>query len=121
MKYHDYNNMLQKIKRSAKHNYYHDKCEEYKNNTRKLWKTINHVIHKMNNKSDVIEKLKINNLEEYQRQVHSLKNLLRYFAGIGEEYATKMPQPRMDFAQVLSQPNSTQPKKYLPHESSHHR
>ena len=88
VKYHDYNNTLQRIKRRAKEQYYYEKCVTHKNNTSKLWKTVNQVIHKTNNKSEVIEKLKINNLYEHRGELIA-EEFARYFASIGKEYATK--------------------------------
>ena len=41
--YKDYNKSLRKIIRAAKHNYYHDKCAEFKSQTRKLWSLINEI------------------------------------------------------------------------------
>ena len=37
--YKDYRNMLQKLKRYCKINYYQNQCKEYKSNTKKLWQT----------------------------------------------------------------------------------
>ena len=61
---------------------------EHKGNTSKLWKTINYVIHKTNNKSEVIEKLKINNLYEYRGQ-YIAEEFARYFADIGKRLRDK--------------------------------
>ena len=106
VKYHGYNTTLQRIKRKAKEQYYYEQCATHKNNTRKLWKTVNRVIHKTNNKSEVIEKLKINNLDEYRGE-YIAEEFARYFASIGEEYATKMSYPNKDFTQYLSRIQSS--------------
>ena len=100
VRYQDYNNTLQRIKRRAKQQYYYEKCVTHKNNTRKLWKTVNQVIHKTNNKSEVIEKLKIGSLEEY-RGNYIAEEFARYFANIGEEYATKLTRPNKDLKHYL--------------------
>ena len=88
-KYKKYNNLLQRVKRRAKSDYYYNKCVEHKGNTAKLWRTINYVIHKTNNKSEVIDKLKIDNLYEYRGQ-HIAEEFARYFSDIGRQYATRM-------------------------------
>ena len=41
--YKDYNKSLRKIIRATKHNYYHDKCAEFKSQTKKLWGFINEI------------------------------------------------------------------------------
>ena len=101
IRYREYNNLLQKVKRSAKVEFYYKKCIEHKNNTGKLWKTINFVIHKTNNKSDVIDKLKINNLYEF-RGKHIAEEFTRYFANIGKEYATNMKSSKKDLTHYLN-------------------
>ena len=58
-KYRNYNQSLKRLKRLAKRKYHYDKCEEHKHNTRKLWKTINSVIKGINNKTEIIERLKV--------------------------------------------------------------
>ena len=101
VRYHDYNRLLQRIKRSAKCQFYYDKCCEHRNNTSKLWKTVNEVVYKTNNKSEVIEKLKVNNLNEYKGDLIA-EEFARYFASIGEIYAQKMPMSRQDLQYYLN-------------------
>ena len=44
--YKEYSKLLNKLKCSAKKLYYESKCEEYKSNTKKLWKVINEICSK---------------------------------------------------------------------------
>ena len=99
-KYTDYNNLLQKIKRYSKKSYYIEQCITHRKNTSKLWKTINHVIRKTHNKTEVIDKLKINDLDEYKGNLIA-DEFARYFSGIGKEYATRMTSSRKDLCQYL--------------------
>ena len=55
--YKDYNKSLRKIIRTAKRNYYHDKCAEFKCQTKKLWGLINEISGKKSDKSTLIEYL----------------------------------------------------------------
>ena len=100
IKYTDYNNVLQKTKRAAKRSYYYDQCVQHQGNTKKLWKTINHVIHCTNNKTEVVEKLKIQNLDEH-RGDRIAEEFARYFATIGEKYSTNMPPPKKTLSEYL--------------------
>ena len=104
-KYNDYNNVLQCLKRFSKKTYYYDQCVQHKGNTSKLWKTINHVIHRTNNKTEVIEKLKINNLEEHRDKIIA-DEFANYFAKIRKEYSNKMPKPNKDLKEYLSKINT---------------
>ena len=46
-KYKAYRNMLQRIKRKAKIQYYRSRCKEFRNDTRKLWNLINTITGKI--------------------------------------------------------------------------
>ena len=89
-KYKTYNQQLKRTKRAAKKKYYIDTCETNKNNSKKLWKTINRVVNRTNNKTEVIEKLKINGITEYRGQ-EIVEEFAKYFSTIGKKYATQMP------------------------------
>ena len=55
--YRDYNKSLRKIIRTVKRNYYHDKCAEFKSQTKKLWSLINEISGKNSDKSSLVEYL----------------------------------------------------------------
>ena len=63
--YKDYNKSLRKIIRTAKRNYYHDKCAEFKSQTKKLWGLINEISGKKSDKSTLIEYLRIGDVSKY--------------------------------------------------------
>ena len=96
---------MQQAKRSAKRTYYYDQCVQHKGNTKKLWKTINYIVHRTNNKTEVVEKLKINNLEEHRGELIA-DEFARYFATIGKTYATNMPPSRKNLKEYLSKINA---------------
>ena len=100
-KYKEYRNMLNKVKRVCKTRYYQDKCVEYKRNTKKLWQLINNVIHKSNDKSDVIDCIKANNIEIYGKTEISNK-FGEYFSQLGETFANKIRKSRIPIDTYLS-------------------
>ena len=55
-KYANYQKSLKRIKRLAKNHYFQSQCNEYRNNTSRLWKIINTISGKTNDKSGLIEK-----------------------------------------------------------------
>ena len=63
------------------------------------------MIHCTNNKTEVIEKLKINNLEEYRGEIIA-NEFANYFAKIGKEYSNKMPNPKKNLNDYLSKINT---------------
>ena len=52
-RYKTYRNKLKQIQRKAKEDYYKAKCIEYRNNTSRLWKMINKMTNKINDKTDI--------------------------------------------------------------------
>ena len=94
-KYREYNKHLKRIKRAAKKKYYYDKCEEHKHNTKNLWKTINSVTKSINNKTEVIEKLKVDGGYIHSGEEIS-EEFAAHFAGVGKKYATQMTNPKND-------------------------
>ena len=90
-KYTCYNNALHKTIRHAKLKFYWDMCYEYQSQTKKLWGLINEIARKKN-KSGLIEYLKINEVREYSAQKIS-NSFAKYFAGIGKQFASKIPKP----------------------------
>ena len=67
-KYREYHKLLQRIKRAARQKYYRDLCIEFRHNSKRLWKVINSLTGKTNNKNDIVECLKIENIEITQRK-----------------------------------------------------
>ena len=85
-RYRSYCNCLQKIIRSNRQYYLHDKCKEYRQNGRKLWQLINRIIGRENNKHNTIESLKVDNLIKYNSE--SITNSFNeFFSTVGESLA----------------------------------
>ena len=61
--YKNYKSTLQKIKWHSKRQYFSDKCSQFKNDTKKLWKTINNAIKSSNDKSNLIDSIKVDTVE----------------------------------------------------------
>ena len=88
-KYTMHNKLLNKIKRYAKLNYYSNKCKEIRNNGSKLWKLINKITNKTQNKQSIIEKIKIDGiLIERPKEISNA--LANYFASIGNNLSNKL-------------------------------
>ena len=83
--YKNYRNNLQKIIRLSKNKYLHEKCNEYRRDSRKLWRLINDMIRKTGNKKTMIESLKIKNLMKYDPD--SITNeFYEFFSTVGERF-----------------------------------
>ena len=92
IKYKNYRNLLNKVKRACKTKFYQDKCIEYKRNTTKLWLLINDIIHKTNDKSCIVDCIKVNNIELYDKK--KISNAFgEYFSNLGENFTNKIKKP----------------------------
>ena len=87
-KYSNYRNLLKKLMRFTKNKYLHDKCMEFRQDSRKLWNLINRIIGKENNKQHVIDSIKSNNV--LRTDPYSITNTFNdFFATVGKTYAGK--------------------------------
>ena len=87
-KYTHYRNLLKKLIRSSKYKYLHDKCTEYRQDSRKLWTLINRIIGKENNKTHVIESIKSASIP--RTDPHSITNTFNeFFSTVGKKYAER--------------------------------
>ena len=100
-KYKQYSNNLTRLKRYAKVTYYQSKCAEFKNNTRRLWKIINKITGKVNNKTEVIDCIKIDKVRCYSSQLIA-NEFGEFFASIGRNYAKKIPKAKQDIQHYLN-------------------
>ena len=99
-KYKTYRNILNTLKRRCRETYYKDKCHEYKRNMKKLWNLINEVIQKHNDKSSVVESLKIGNITTYNKKEIS-NQFGKYFSSVGHKFASKIKAPRNNATDYL--------------------
>ena len=87
-RYKHYRSQLQKIKRRAKIDYYNNQCVKFKNDTKRLWHTINNIIKSSSRKTDVIDKIRVNNL--VLTDAKEITNAFgQYFSAIGRQVAMK--------------------------------
>ena len=88
-KYKDYRNMLQQILQIQKRNYYREQCIKYTSNTKQLWQMINQITKRQNDKSTVIDRIKIDNIEK--TSANAITNGLgKYFSTIGNKFAAEI-------------------------------
>ena len=73
--------------------YYHNKCSEYKNNTSKLWHTINEIMGKVNDKSCVIDHITVNGVTDSTAKGIG-KAFGKFFSSVGKHYAEKIPSSK---------------------------
>ena len=89
IKYKNYKNPLERTKHYVKLEYYRTKCTEFRSNTKKLWGMINKIAGKANDKSTVINCIKVDAIEHYDA-TGITNNLGKYFSSVGESYANSI-------------------------------
>ena len=75
--------------RTVKNYYYETQCQENKNNTKDLWKTINQALGKISDKTSIIKYLNTGGL-----QLHNPKDITeslgKYFSSVGQSLCEKL-------------------------------
>ena len=82
--------------------YYRNLCIEFRNNSKRLWKVINSLTGKNKNKNDLVECLKIENIEITQ-QKEIAKEFAKHFSSVGERFANKILSPDTPVQDYINQ------------------
>ena len=110
--YRRYRNLLKSIIRKSKNSYLHDKCLEFRQDSRKLWKLVNKIIGKNNNKTETIDSLRIDNILKHDPE--SITNgLCDFFSNIGENYAKNIEKSEVDINEYIEQIDSNPQSLFL--------
>ena len=99
--YKQYRNTFTQVKRFCKSEYDRSKCEEYKGNTKKLWKVINNTTKSLNDKSSVIECLLENDVCQYNPK--KIVNMFNdHFSSVGKNFTSKIPKSEKNINHYLN-------------------
>ena len=88
-RYINYQNCYNKLKRSAKLNYYKRQVDESKMNTKKLWRVLNNVIGKNKNKGSIIPYITIDGICKYNPSTIA-NEFGKFYSSIGSSLAQKI-------------------------------
>ena len=101
IKYKQYRNLFNSLKRKAKVKYYRDKIEEHFYNSRKLWTTLNILIGKCNDKSCISDSFIIDGMSSSDPDKIS-NGFCNYFANVGKNLASKIPNVNKSATSFIS-------------------
>ena len=87
-KYKTYRNKLKGIIRKSRIKYLHDKCTEFRQDSKRLWQLINKMLGRQNNKTHIIESIRSGNLLKYD-PYNITNTFCEFFSTVGEKYAEK--------------------------------
>jgi hypothetical protein len=89
-KYIKYRNKLNSLRRTAKKNYFANKFEEIKSDSKNILKLISQILGKMNNKENLPEYFNINGKQVFERSKIS-EEFCKFYTNIGTDLAQKIP------------------------------
>ena len=92
---------MQKILRNAKVTYFREKCNEYKQDSRKLWKLIHSILNKTSHKGECIKAINKEGVPRYDPTTMT-SELCKHFSSIGETFANKIPPPSKSITEYLN-------------------
>ncbi len=91
--YIQFRNRYNSLKRYAKKAYYNNKIVQFKNDSSKLWKILNEVIGKSNNKSGISDIFVVNG--KHVTNPNEIANhFCSYYTNVGHEFAAKIPSSK---------------------------
>ena len=100
--YKEYRTMLNRVKRRARREYYSKLCTELRNDGRKLWKVINNISHRNNDKTSIIEEIKSDKFT--LTKGNAISNCFaEYFSGVGRNCFSKIGKPKKSTDWYLNQ------------------
>ena len=95
-----YNKILRKSLKLAKQEFHREKCREFQHNTKKLWRLINKISGRINDKSSTIDCITIDGVKQYQGSIIA-NSLASYFANVGQKFAEKIPKSNISVKSYL--------------------
>ena len=90
-----YRNCLNKVKRYCKAQHYKSSCENFKNNTKKLWEVINQCVGKTNNKNCIIDSIRTQNII-LTDPTDIANELCNRYSRVGAKLSSTIPSPSVD-------------------------
>ena len=99
-KYKAYRNQLHKILRNAKVTYFREKCNEYKQDSCKLWKLIHSILNKTSHKGECINAINKEGVPRYDPTTIT-SELCKHFSSIAATFANKIPPPSKSINEYL--------------------
>lgn len=93
-------NRFNNLKRTAKQTHYKDLFEKYKNDAKSAWRTINSILNRKSDKSQITQAFNVDGiLIDNPKDIS--EGFCSFFQGIGKEYASKIPNSNKTADQYL--------------------
>ena len=93
-------NLLNSLKRKAKFAHYKELIVSYKNNSKKLWQTINEITGKSKNKKTTVEYININGIQTYNKN-DIANGFCNYFSNVGVNTSKKIDASNKHYSDYM--------------------
>ena len=74
--------------------------QTFRNNSRKLWKTLNEITNKVNDKSSLADHFSING-NNITDPLNISNEICKFFTNVGKNFASKIPKSHKEFDKYL--------------------
>ena len=91
--YMNYCNVLNRTKCGAMKNYFSNKCNEFKNNGKRLWQIIQNVTNCQKNKGSIIDCLEVDNIKCFESKLIA-EEFAVFFSKVGLNYSNQIKKPK---------------------------
>ena len=75
-------------------------CQEFRNNSTKLWKLINGIAGKIQNKNELIAHITVDNIQ-YETGPQIANKFAKHFSSVGKRYAMCISEPKLHYKDYL--------------------
>ena len=99
----EYNKMYTKLIRKTRHDYYNSKFDEFRRDSKKTWQTINEILGRGKNVSD-IPKSFVSNEKILSGSLEIAEGFNDFFINIGPSLAKTIPKSKKHFSEYLNEP-----------------
>ena len=100
-----YVNLYNKLKRTLKINYYKEKLEASKHDSKQMWSVLKKAIGKQNDKRNISQSFKINN-QDVTNKTEIAEAFNSYFSQIGSSTSHNVPKSKHTYSEYLSTPTA---------------
>ena len=100
-----YVNLYNKVKRTLKINYYKEKLEASKHDSKQMWSVLKKAIGKQNDKRNISQSFKINN-QDVTNKTEIAEAFNSYFSQIGSSTGHNVPKSNHTYSEYLSTPTA---------------
>jgi hypothetical protein len=101
LRYTEFRNLYNQLKRTAKQLHYKQRFEQYKNDIKGTWKMLSSLLGKTNDKSHAANTFKYNN-EILSTPTDIANRFCEYFTEVGPSLAHNIPAPTNDYYNIKS-------------------